>query len=238
MRTILLIAALSLASLPFSALGQGPIWGSLTLSGWKKQLQDPSEDLRHAAAMEFTFMDLAMVKQAIPELREARKDQNIHVQSCASQSLYRCDKDATAKVPMLIASLAGKVVDPNNTGDREGAVQVLGNIGEKEAVPILVRQFGINPRLDAATALALCRLGVAAKPALPALKQLIRKGAPPEVLANAGMAIAALEPEAPEVKQAVILLTPIQRVVKGSDGPPCVTAEFFVRFPDLTIKSP
>lgn len=236
MRILLLITSLILASLPFPALSQEPTWGKLTLSGWKKQLQEPSEDVRHAAAMEFTFMDLAMVKQAIPELREARKDQNGNVGLCASYALFRCEEDATADVPKLFALLEGKDIDAKDTSARERAVRSLGNLGEKVAVPVLIRQFGINPRLDDATAFALCRLGTAAKPALPALKQLIRKDAQPEVLAHAGMAIASLEPEAPEVKQAVTLLTPVERFLKGS-SPPFLKAEFLVRFPELTIQN-
>jgi|GEM_PF-3975246 len=235
MRTMLPIAALFLASLPSFLLGQEPTWGKLTLSGWKKQLQDPSEDVRHAAAMEFMFMDLAMMKQAIPELKEALKDQNDHVRSLASQSLYRCNKDTATSVPMLIAMLGRKDSVATDTQAREQAVESLGNLGETSAVPALIRQFGVNPRLDDATAFALCRLGTAAKPALPALKQLIRKDAPPEVLAHAGMAIAGLEPEAPEVKQAVTLLTPVERFSKFAP-PPFLKTEFLVRFPELTIR--
>ena len=235
MRAIL-VASLVLAVSPFSTSGQEASWRKVTLSGWRKQLQDPSSEARHAAAMEFMFMDLTMVKQAIPDLREALKDENRDVCNCAWRSLTRCDRTAASSVPNMMALLEKKVIDAKATEPQEDAVEALGNLGDSAAVPVLIRQLGINPQLDDAVALALYRLGAAAKPALPALKQLIRKDSPPEILAHAGMAIAFLEPDAPEVKQAIILLTPIQRIVKWSDGPPFLNAEFLVRFPDLTIK--
>src|SRR6185436_2634163 len=136
MRTHSLAVSLLVALLPvftFAQEAQEPTWRHQSLSNWQRQLQSPNSEDRHAAAMEFMFMPIGLVKESLPQLTKASKDESGMVAICVHWTVRRCDADSKTSVPALIALLETKVVDNQGAINRRNAVETLGNLGDASA---------------------------------------------------------------------------------------------------------
>lgn len=238
MRTFI-VSTLAWSLLIGTSSAGGPLFRGEPLCGWRMQLHDPSVEARRQAGEAFRDMDVALLKQAIEELTRAVTDEDVQVRRSVAQALSKVGPAATSAIPALIKASEMKQGDPRFVfWARYHAIAALGNIGPraKEAIPVLTRQLGSGDPLDEYRAEALGKIGPEARVALPALVKLFRAANQPGAQSHAGIAIAQIDPQAPELPEIVRGLVRAQAFTKCVGPTPELNRAFLQLFPDLALK--
>jgi len=132
-------------------------------------LKDGAADVRFFTAMALGKMGAA----AVPGVTGLLHDTNTVVRAAAAQALGRIGPKASRSLPEL-----KPLIQDKNAAVRTEAVQALGRIEKQNAVPMLIEllQSNVTDVREAAFD-ALGEMGPAAKAALPALTEILRRPA-------------------------------------------------------------
>jgi HEAT repeat protein len=203
MRRFLTAAAFLLAPAVFAAAGE--------VKDLAKQLREGDVEARRAAAKALGEQGPA-AKESVQALTIALKDSDRYVRRFAAQALGEIGPEAKFAAPVLSAIVRdGK----DKKEVLEAAAAALGKIGAGPsslyALAATLRDTSRDPEVRRQAAEALGKMGASAKPAIPALVDVLKpgKGQPPpgsgDLRAEAATALA--EIASPEDKPAIDTLT-------------------------------
>jgi HEAT repeat protein len=134
-----------------------------------KALDDQNEDVRRFAAIALGMID-PEVPEAVPALMKTFLDKDRKVRESAAIALGKFGPKASASVPTLMKSL-----NDEDQGIRQAVARALAKIGA-DAVPALIQR--INDQSESIQSFRavniLAEIGDKAKPAIPALQQLLK----------------------------------------------------------------
>jgi HEAT repeat protein len=135
-----------------------------------KQLKSPDEELRRAAAKGLGELG-PDAKPAVPDLTRALKDGDLFVRRFAAQALGEVGPDAKAAVPALKEALGDKKKEVG-----EAAAAALARLGPDgvAALTDLLKDAKKDAAVRRKAVEALGRAGDDAKPAVPALTDLLK----------------------------------------------------------------
>ena len=148
-------------------------------------LKSDSPETRAAAAGALSllrFYDGADIKDAIPGLTQALRDETVTVRMFSTLALSEAGPDAAPAVTDLILLLKDKDIDPKTGGRiavRAAAARALGKIGPKAnaALPALTNLLEDNDNyLRAAAAIGIWRIDGNVTNTLPVLTQALQQG--------------------------------------------------------------
>jgi HEAT repeat protein len=159
-----------------------------------KQLKTGDVEGRRTAAK--ALGDSGPAKDAVAALTDALKDSDLYVRRFAAQSLGQIGAPAKSAVPALSTMLRNgrdrkEVLDAAT----DAIAKIGGGAGSVEALTATLRDTSRDSESRRQAAEALGKLGAAAKPAIPALMEVLRpgKGAQPagigEIRAEAATAL-------------------------------------------------
>jgi HEAT repeat protein len=136
-----------------------------------KQLKDGDNDARRAAARALADGG-AESKEAVPALIQALKDRDTFVRRFSAQALGEIGPDAQSAVPALAAALDDPKKEVQSAA--AAALSKLGPSGVETLVGI-VKNGKKDPLIRRQAITALSNLGTAARPAVPALTELVKE---------------------------------------------------------------
>jgi HEAT repeat protein len=175
-----------------------------------KQLKTGDVDARRAAAKSLGESGAA-AKSAVPALTDALRDSDLYVRRFAAQSLGQIGPAAKSAVPVL-STLVRNGRDKKEVLDAaaDAIGKIGGGVGSVEALAATLRDTSRESESRRQAAEALGRMGASAKPAIPALLEVLKpaKGPPPpgsgDIRAEAATALG--EIATPTDKRAVEVL--------------------------------
>lgn len=165
-------------------------------------LKDTSEQVRINAARALLLIGARPTTSLLPALIEALKDKRPEVRCGVARVLQAGGAESKLAIPFLAQSL--KDGDPSVR--IEAAIALLALSPESDTVPLSLLLEGLQnplPDVHSRAAYAIGKLGPAAKEAIPALVQILKKGLTNE-RAWAAIAIGNIGPEAKDVSPALL----------------------------------
>lgn len=166
-----------------------------------------AEYLGESASAGYPLRHREQIRKAVPALMEALKDTNPSVQRTAAWALGNIPGDMRVAVPALDGALQDK-----DRSVREAAALSLGRMGQSPelAVPVLVGMLNRDDDSRDFARDALINFGPAARPAVPALIDML-KGKDPPLPNYAAQVLGAIGPDAQSAEPALI------GVMRGTD---------------------
>lgn len=167
------IAVLVLCTIPLAGCGKGPTYEGKSVRQLRKELKNPSAEVRANAALGLGELGLN-AKDAVKDLIDVLKDPNDDVRMRAMNALWAIGPDAKLLLPEVLDAL-GHDQDPRVRSSAAGFLADMGTKGSDVVSP-LAKALSEDAQKDVryAAVRALIKLGRHAKAGIPALVKALK----------------------------------------------------------------